>query len=150
MARDHTRVKLDIWGDDDWLELLNGAKSLRGFSRRWMLAHIPRLVYSGTIGVRRDWRQLPHQTDGIYHLIDEHGEFIYIGKTCNPFQRFLRHREQKPWWPDISTVNFYLPQCHDHLDYPCPRMTLQRATFRWESAAIRRVQPPGNAIGVVA
>lgn len=149
-GKDHARMGLDIWGDEEWLDLLNGANSIRGISRIWMLAHMPRPAYSGPIGARPDWRQLPHGIDGIYHLLDQQGRFIYIGKTCNPFQRFVRHREQKSWWPEVSTVNFYLPGCHDHIDEPCPRSSLEKVAFRWETAAIRHLQPSANVMGVAA
>lgn len=50
MARDHARVRLDIWSDDDWRSLTSGAQ--------WLYMHLlssPRLSFAGVT----DWRP-PH------------------------------------------------------------------------------------------
>lgn len=141
MARDHARIHLDIE---------NPSLRRGGSSRRWLLAHMPRLVYSGQIGRRANWRMLPHQIEGIYHLFDSDGELVYIGKTCNPFQRFVRHREKSGWWGQVTWINHYVITCDDHLAEPCPRRSLKHAAFRWELSAISHLRPPNNIAGVPA
>ena len=47
MARDHARIRLDIWGDDDWRDLTSSAQ--------WLYLHLlssPSLTFCGVV----DWR----------------------------------------------------------------------------------------------
>lgn len=115
--------------------------------RLYMLAHMPTLVYSGPPGGVRVWRELPHQAEGIYHFFDTEGDPVYVGKTCNPSQRFLKHRE-RPWWRGVSLLNHYVVTCYDHPNLPCDRTMLERTAFQWESHAIEHLQPRENIVGV--
>lgn len=38
----------------------------------------------------------------VYRLYDAAGVLLYIGATVNLRQRFMFHRKDKPWWPDVA------------------------------------------------
>lgn len=35
----------------------------------------------------------------IYRVFDASGVLLYLGVTCNPWQRFGEHRRSAAWWP---------------------------------------------------
>lgn len=123
----------------------------RGVDRLNLLAHLPRLAYAGPIGRHTYWRDhLPQSREGVYHLFDDNGQVVYVGKTCNPFQRFVAHREKSWWWNQVQHLNFYVIGCEQHSDEPCPRRALESLAFKWEAHAIAGLRPPGNTVGVGA
>ncbi|MFB7845493.1 GntR family transcriptional regulator [Streptomyces sp. NPDC056053] len=39
----------------------------------------------------------------VYRLYDAGGTLLYVGLSGNPTKRFLGHRADKPWWPEVNT-----------------------------------------------
>ncbi|SPX87659.1 hypothetical protein [Mycobacteroides abscessus] len=119
--------------------------------RLMMKNHLPRLVYAGPIGVRRDWHRWNHNfcrfpASCVYHLFGADGEVVYIGKTNCPLYRFEKH-SRKPWWSEVAHLNLYVISCESHADEPCT-YRLDSVAMHWEMKAIRDLQPPQNVVGV--
>ncbi len=41
----------------------------------------------------------------VYRLRDAAGDLLYVGMTHSAMSRLAHHSTQKPWWPDVSTVD---------------------------------------------
>lgn len=61
------------------------------------------------------------KTHTLYRFFDREGRLLYVGITGNPWSRFSKHRDEKPWWDDIAHI------------------TMQRYGSREELAAAERV-----------
>lgn len=121
--------------------------SMPWIEHRLLLDHLPRLIHSGPIGVRRDWNRWNWEfAQGverfIYHLFDGDGEPVYFGKAWCPLYRLEKHA-RKPWWPEVAHINLYSVSCEGHRDEPCD-VPLDRVAVQWEHHAIRNVQPRRN------
>lgn len=129
-----------------------------------MQGHLPRLVFSDTIGTSRDWRALEERHPStplgsfrgyIYHLFDSSGDPVYFGKTIYPSRRFVSHA-RKPWWRDVAHLNLYIVSCDGHPHELCrgfglnPGSAIDRTTVLWETKAINNVRPRYNIAGVPA
>lgn len=40
----------------------------------------------------------------LYRFYDHDDQLLYVGITMNPAQRWLDHRNQKPWWLDVAKI----------------------------------------------
>lgn len=112
-----------------------------------MLAHLPRLVYAGPLGARKEWNRWNWKFAGsremcIYHLFNSDGEPLYFGKAWCPLYRFEKH-QRKPWWPAVAHLNLYKVTCESHRQKPC-RSDLDHVAIEWEHYAIARVKPVHN------
>ena len=52
---------------------------------------------------------LDDQRTALYRFFDEGGALLYVGITANTKERWLAHRYDKPWWPDVAekTVEWF-------------------------------------------
>lgn len=71
------------------------------------------------------------QHTAVYRLYAEDGTLLYVGQSNAPLERYLEHRDTKPWWPQV----------HSHSIEWWP--TLERARER-EERAIRDEWPLHN------
>lgn len=40
----------------------------------------------------------------LYRFFDASGDLLYIGITLNPAGRWKQHREEKPWWEEVTDI----------------------------------------------
>ncbi len=40
----------------------------------------------------------------LYRMYDAHGALLYVGRTCNPHNRFRAHQIEKHWWLEVDTI----------------------------------------------
>lgn len=46
-----------------------------------------------------DLASRPHT---LYRFFDAQNRLLYVGVTCNAFNRWSRHAGDKPWWPQVA------------------------------------------------
>ncbi len=93
MARDHARIRLDIWTDDDWRDLTSGAQ--------WLYLYLlssPSLTFAGVADWRpgriaaanRDWR--PADVEWFAHELED-GRFILVDDESEEalIRSFVKH-----------------------------------------------------------
>lgn len=73
----------------------------------------------------------------IYQLRDDADRLLYVGITGNPVERWRRHAQRKPWWPDVATIEYDI--------VPKESIALER-----ERELIRRDRPLYNIRSAVA
>ncbi|HZP53869.1 hypothetical protein [Actinocrinis sp.] len=44
---------------------------------------------------------LPEHT-AVYRLYDDKGVLLYVGQSNAPLERYVEHRDTKPWWPQVA------------------------------------------------
>lgn len=42
-----------------------------------------------------------NEPTALYRLFDEDGKLLYVGITKNPSVRFVHHKMEKSWWPNV-------------------------------------------------
>lgn len=38
----------------------------------------------------------------VYRFYDANDTLLYVGQSNNPLERYVEHRDSKPWWPDVA------------------------------------------------
>lgn len=46
----------------------------------------------------------PSNTFTLYRFFNAEDVLLYVGLTVNPGRRMEKHRDDKPWWPDVARV----------------------------------------------
>ena len=69
----------------------------------------------------------------LYRFFDGSGTLLYVGISCSALRRFLEHKNEKSWWPEIARSTL------EHFD------TRQQALDA-EKAAIQKEKPKYNKV----
>lgn len=51
---------------------------------------------------RDDPRPTPPAHTAVYRLYDASGTLLYVGQSNAPLERYVEHRDTRPWWPDVA------------------------------------------------
>ncbi|MFF5980353.1 GIY-YIG nuclease family protein [Streptomyces olindensis] len=57
---------------------------------------------SRTSYVNNRWEEIRARQTALYRLYDEAGVLLYVGISCNLYERWKDHREEKLWWPQVA------------------------------------------------
>ncbi|MGW3861094.1 GIY-YIG nuclease family protein [Streptomyces sp. NPDC005047] len=52
--------------------------------------------------VNERWEKIRARRTALYRLYDGAGVLLYVGISCNLSERWKDHREEKPWWPQVT------------------------------------------------
>lgn len=42
----------------------------------------------------------------LYRFFSDSAVLLYVGISCSPERRWVNHAETKPWWPEVSRIDF--------------------------------------------
>lgn len=74
----------------------------------------------------------------LYRFFDQAGALLYVGRTCNPGQRFGDHRRSKTWWASVVRIDM---EQHADAGALC---TAERAAIKTETP-LHNIAMNGNA-----
>lgn len=70
----------------------------------------------------------------VYRLFDAARSLLYIGSTRDPGRRWMDHKREKAWWPDVAT---YTMEWHPS----------RSAAYEIEGTAVKAEKPSRNVLG---
>jgi len=41
----------------------------------------------------------------LYRLVARDGRLLYVGISTNPIERWRKHAQKKPWWPEVDRID---------------------------------------------
>lgn len=84
------------------------------------------------------------RSHALYRFYDTGGALLYVGITLNPAERWRAHRDEKPWWHEISTITIEVHPTRDTV------LDAERAAIINEQPAYNVAHNRGHAPAAVA